>query len=730
MYPNMGQPPPPPRVRPPWIENLVTFYNGRIARQFVLHFNITDFIIDLDGQSPQGATSSSSQNQPYPSAPQVPRRVGEVMGGASGEVEYFREYLHGFLFHELACQAIYTYSLAGGLLANVPERSGVMGGPLDRQMQGGLDQRVQDALRAIGVKPQQNQAGRPQEGQEVNLPDNLAENFKLLGHILRQPYYANRTPGAREPNPNEREAPVAVVLDYAEKLIPFHLGEGHGERDQLVALEVVQRWALDPAIRRTNNLIILLTTNIGQIPASVYAEGSGCRAIRVPLPDEGERAAFIRYKMTRAKARYVGLDATFGGTPEVQSVRLARATQGMRLTDIDNVSRRVIVEARKRGAMAGSEVMRADDVQREKSEVIEAQSAQLLEIIPPTRGFNEIGGLEGLKDYLRKRTRLMLQGEFSPLVPSGLLLAGPPGTGKTIIAEALALDSGFNLVKMRSIRDKWVGSSERNLDLVINLLKDLYPVIVFIDEIDQAVGQRDTGQSGDSGVGARMFARILQEMSNPTNRGRILWVAATNRADIIDEALKRRFDRVVPLLTPDVEESCRIFATMLRTIIKQSDNTIKVAYGGDLQQSDHLDANNRPDPTTQDLARFRKVAEMTAEMGLTGAGLEIVVRRAIEMVYEELEGQGNRPAQNALPMLESRHLVGAVRDYKPNHNRAEYDFQSLLAIRASNFYSVIPILPKTGVYGRIQKSNGQIDDEKLDAEILALEQRARLRKGF
>jgi len=162
---------------------------------------------------------------------------------------------------------------------------------------------------------------------------------------------------------------------------------------------------------------------------------------------------------------------------------------------------------------------------------------------------------------------------------------------------------------MRSIRDKWVGSSERNLDLVMSLLHDLYPVIVFIDEIDQAIGQRDTGQSGDSGVGARMFARILEEMSNPTNRGRILWVAATNRADIIDEALKRRFDRVVPLLAPDVEESCRIFATMLRTISKQSGGTINVIYGGDLEQSGHLNEQRNPDPTPDDLNRFRRVAE-------------------------------------------------------------------------------------------------------------------------
>src|SRR5437588_12150237 len=107
--------------------------------------------------------------------------------------------------------------------------------------------------------------------------------------MLRQAYY-RKTNGdnADSANAKKQEAPIAVILDYAEKLIPYHLGEGQGDREQLQALEVVQRWALDPLIRQTNNIIILLTTNIGQIPPNVFAEGSGCRAIRVPLPDEYE----------------------------------------------------------------------------------------------------------------------------------------------------------------------------------------------------------------------------------------------------------------------------------------------------------------------------------------------------------------------------------------------------------------------------------------------------------
>jgi SpoVK/Ycf46/Vps4 family AAA+-type ATPase len=705
----------PSSVRPAWIEDLSTFYEGRIARQFVLHFNLTDFVIDTSERRNRGKGEYV--------------RGGDLVGPTNGQqLLTMREYLHRFLFNELNCQAIYSYSLAGGLVADDRPRPPAMQALAQEIPQRSVAlQLLHDASKTLHINARtRKQRGDPEEGQEVDLPDAIAENFKLLGHLLRQPHY---TPGSVPvPNQNRPEMPVAVILDYAEKLIPYHLGEGQGDREQLQALEVVQRWALDPLIRKTRNLIILLTANIGLIPSSVYAEGSGCRAIRLPLPTEGEREAFIYYAMTQGRPRFVPLDKqSFGAQPRQQARMLARMTQGMRLTDIENVSRRAIVEHRKnRQAQDGPDngpLLTTEDVQRAKAEVIEAQSAQLLEIVPPVRGFNEIGGLENLKRYLNKRTDLMRRGTHSPLVPSGLLLAGPPGTGKTIIAEALATESGFNLVKMRNIQDRWIGSSERNLEMVLNLLKDLHPVIVFIDEIDQAMVRRDTGQSGDSGVGARMFARILEEMSNAENRGQILWVAATNRADIIDAALLRRFDRVVPLLTPDLNESCRIFAAILGTMIQQGSKDFPVVYGADLKQSGHRNNYGRPEPTQEDLDKFKGVASVTTELGLTGAAIEIVVRRAIEIAHEEHMDQAEKRVDQASnsnkpPMIEARHLYAALQDFKPNFKRIEYDFQSLLALRACNFHSVIPTLPMSGIYASIQNPDThRVDPDNLEKAI-------------
>jgi SpoVK/Ycf46/Vps4 family AAA+-type ATPase len=713
------------RVRPPWLEDLLTFYHGRIARQFVLHFNITDYIIDLDQKRATGKGKYI--------------RAGNAQVDTSQTPKTLREYLYQFLFDDLSCQYIYTYSLANGLTAEdvtqqVSEKKAESAGrDLQLEQDGPAMQHLYKTYQSMRAHPQNGRRVADTQNDAPQLPTEISENFKLLTRILQKPL---KGPDLLNPH-QERETPVAVILDYAEKLIPYHLGDGQGDREQLQALEVVQRWALDPQIRQSKNLIILLTTNIGQIPSSVYAEGSGCRALRVPLPDENEREAFIRFKMTTARARMVPMNPTeFGVMETEQAYRLARATQGMRLTDIDNMSRRVASEFQKRqndphlvdATQEVAPMLRLEHVQQVKAEVIQAQSADLLEIVPPTRSFGEIGGLDNLKKYLRQRAQIMLSGQQSPLVPGGLLLAGPPGTGKTIIAEALATESGFNLVKMRSIQDKWVGSSERNLELVLNLLKDLHPVVVFIDEIDQAISRRDTGQSGDSGVGARMFARLLEEMSNPTNRGRILWVAATNRADIIDEAMLRRFDRVVPLLTPDVEESCRIFAAMIHTIVKHSANNLRVRYGGDLTQQSATDRRGQFNPTAADPKKFQSVAQQTVELGITGAGIEIIVRRAIEIVYEELAEKQIALGPDDVPAVESRHLSQAVQDYKPNHNRAVYDYQSLLAIRACNFQSVLPALPKTGVFGRIQRADGKVDSEKLEQEILVMERQQLLKR--
>ena len=227
------------RVRPPWIEDLITFYQGRIARQFVLHFNITDYIIDL-GERFDLDKGGYTRGGEMVTTDETPQNM--------------RQYLYRFLFDVLSCQTIYTYSLANGLTADDADRVD-QDDPDDtltfeREVHGPGMQRIYEIFKTMHGETQQP-SSKKQDSSDVRLPADESENLKLLGHVLRQKY--------PDPVDAKHERPVAAILDFAEKLIPFHLGEGQGDREQLQALEVVQRWALDPQIRQTYNLIILLT---------------------------------------------------------------------------------------------------------------------------------------------------------------------------------------------------------------------------------------------------------------------------------------------------------------------------------------------------------------------------------------------------------------------------------------------------------------------------------------
>jgi len=276
--------------------------------------------------------------------------------------------------------------------------------------------------------------------------------------------------------------------------------------------------------------------------------------------------------------------------------------------------------------------------------------------------FDDIGGLEKVIDYFREVCGAIRKKEEDEkqreIIPKGVLLAGPPGTGKTLLAKALAKESGISLVRMGDIRSMWVGESERNLTMVLELLKAMAPVIVFVDEIDQAIGSR-SGGSGDSGVSGRMFGKILEFMGDNDNRGEVIWIAATNRADLLDDAMIRRFDRVIPVLLPGSKwEWAAVIRGICRQMgieIKDQDRTIEVFV------SDNLNA-----------LRSRH----------SGSSIEMVLRYA----YQEALAKES-------DVVTSDELQSALANFKTNFDRRVYDIQTLLSIAACNQIGFITVPP-------------------------------------
>src|SRR5919206_481983 len=148
------------------------------------------------------------------------------------------------------------------------------------------------------------------------------------------------------------------------------------------------------------------------------------------------------------------------------------------------------------------------------------------------------------------------------LKPKGILLYGPPGTGKTMIAKAVATTSESNFISIKGpeLISKWVGESEKGVREVFRKARQAAPCVVFFDELD-AIAPRRGRSEGDAHVTERVISQILTEMDGLEDLKAVVVIGATNRPDIIDEALLRpgRFDRILEVPVPDKEARKQIF---------------------------------------------------------------------------------------------------------------------------------------------------------------------------
>jgi SpoVK/Ycf46/Vps4 family AAA+-type ATPase len=204
---------------------------------------------------------------------------------------------------------------------------------------------------------------------------------------------------------------------------------------------------------------------------------------------------------------------------------------------------------------------------RMKKELIEKEAAGRLEFLESSRTLDDVAGHDEAKAWLREDAVLLKRGR-TMAIPMGYLLTGRIGTGKTYLVECLAGDIGIPCVEMKNFREKWVGATEGNLEKVFSILHALGQVIVFVDEADQMTGKRGGGDS-DSGLSGRVYGMLAKEMSETKNRGRIVWIFATSRPDLVEVDLKRqgRLDVHIPLFPPgDAAGRATLFAAMARKL--------------------------------------------------------------------------------------------------------------------------------------------------------------------
>ena len=337
---------------------------------------------------------------------------------------------------------------------------------------------------------------------------------------------------------------VACLLRGADEIVPAAGGWSY-ELGGIASL--LRDWASEAPFCDLPFVSLLIADNLNDLHPSVALNPRTAR-IKVPLPTTAVlTSALGLLRRDHSEAFQAGDDAN-----------IAAALTGVAVSAVEAMCKQ---RAHQRRPIAPADLVAI------KKDLVERESSGLIEFIESKRTLADYEGQEVLKAWLRQDAALWHAGDIKAL-PKGYLVCGPVGTGKTFLVECLAGEAGVPVVKLKNFRDRWVGSSEGNLEKIIGLVRALGRCMVFIDEADQALGRRTT-DSTDSGLSGRIYAMIAQEMGDSSTRGRVIWILASSRPDLIEVDLKRpgRVDVKIPLFpTTKADESARLLRALCRRV--------------------------------------------------------------------------------------------------------------------------------------------------------------------
>jgi transitional endoplasmic reticulum ATPase len=442
----------------------------------------------------------------------------------------------------------------------------------------------------------------------VRLPPVDCPTWQAVEELLRQVEVASQ--------------PVQLLIDYADLSLPPVPSGTVPELNQVI--ELIADFAIDPHPPEHGHRLALIA-RAGD-PDGRLAPLPGFEVIDIPLPDFAERLCFIQRLSNPITGRRLHLDR--GLTAE----RLAVLTGGLTLDDL----------YRSRNETDAGNPLGHAWVQQRKGSSLRRLAGDNLVVHPPGGGLTEVAGLPQLRVLLREVS-------VTGRPPRRLLLAGPPGVGKTLVVTCLADELGLPAVALGNFRSMWVGESERNIRRVLNIIQSLAPCVLHIDEIDQSVGQRSTGQSADGGTSERVLADLWTFLGDSTRSERVVVIATTNRPELLDSALFDRFT-VVPILHPTPREAAQI----LSIAAAREDRVLDEATG---------------------LAAVARIDGL-----LTGRVLVDVLERA--MTLADLDGTGKE--------IQQGHLDKAFADLLTALDQQEHEYLALRALQLTTFRSYLP----------------------------------------
>src|ERR687886_2656191 len=444
-----------------------------------------------------------------------------------------------------------------------------------------------------------------------------ASFYSISGPEIMSKFYGESEARLREIFKEAKEkAPSIIFIDEIDSIAPKR-EEVTGEVERRVVSQLLS--LMDGLEARGKVIVIAATNRPNAIDPALRRPGRFDREIEIKVPDKRGRLEILQIH-----TRNMPLDT------DVDQDRVAAVTHGFVGADLEYLCkeaamkclRRLLPELNLEDEKLAPEVLNKlivtmGDFENAVKEVMPSAMREVY-LESPDIPWSAIGGLEEVKRELQEAVEWPLRypdlyAKLGHTMPKGVLMHGPSGTGKTLLAKAVATESEANFISVRGpeLLSKWVGESERGIREIFRRARQAAPCVVFFDEIDSIAPTRGGG-IGMEGEGAgmhtgteRMVSQLLTEMDGIQEMHSIVVMAATNRIDMIDRAFLRpgRFDKMIYVPNPDMKTRVKI-----------------------------LEVHTKGKPISRDVD-LEKIAEKTD--GFSSAEVSAIVNTAISLVLHE-----------------------------------------------------------------------------------------------